>query len=894
MKALDRIYLHGDMLVRGDLNREANFTRGIELSGLRYLNASESHLLDMQREFTAILKMLKQDTSLQIQWRTGHDYHKPLEDYRRRTGQVQNAWCRHERQTRHAHYLKATEEGKLRREETILYLTHRAAYQPARGGTGRQEQQWQSRLHAAGAWFQSPLGQLADSARRLGGEARPLDKAELFGRYFHCFNPSSPERDPDFLWQRYDPKQSLLENCVCGEFLPLQNGGDSFFHYDAHYHAALVLKSPPQSTIMGMMTMLTHLPLRGFRMTMHIVPVDVGRELENEQKSSRKLRKAYRQSGDPEYASLLGLKEARIDAMVKGELQPFGMQMIFQLRALDKEQLEYELQTLKAGIDRFYGARSHSPALPTSLRDYFLAGLPGNPRPVEEFYHDIEQTNLSHLLPPGGAAAGSLENPAAIYHDWSDQLMAVRCFNNGNPMHLTVVGGTGSGKSMFMMGFLTQTMDEFDFTVIVDDGASYISYAPLEEEGVEPLVIDRNGQQTLNYLDTQGLPFTPEMQADFLAVAKLMTGSKTDRFQEAVLEQAVRKFYRHWYRLWRDRNPERHQQVLNEAGLLEAYRKEHSLRAETTVLFAEFQHWKKEHPERVREWQKAPSTTKTDDNVIAELGFAFLRADEMPTHSDWQGWLEREASTAREDAEVLRRLAVCFKSYRRDSGRCGCLLDGTNSIRFDRRLVYIELGKVREAAGGRSDGKKDRELEQLATFILTNKIRNEIVRRPRSQKKRVVFEEVGSFLTLPDGPDIVREFMQTMRKYQCMVVTVAQQLGTLDDGVAKTIRGNVSQAVFLKSRDPDDTGILQRTFGLPRSTVEMMGQFEDPSKEKGAAFVHWSKTGPRAEIRVGWNLASPEMLMVGTTSGSDYERRLALQAGYDSVFEAVVAEAEEF
>ena len=890
MKPLDRIYLHDDLLVRGSLNREAHFTKAVGISGIQFLNASESHLLSIERELGSVLKILKEDTSLQIQWQLGHDYSSILDEYQRQTKQTDNGWCHRERHNRHAHYRQAMKEGKLRQERAILYLTHHATYQAARGN---MEHEWEARLEAAHAWFQSPMSQLDESAGRLGAVAHRMNKAALYGEYHRQLNPSFSQPEAGELLQRYDPEKSLLENCVSGEFLPIEEGGDSAFYYDGHYHAALVLKSLPQSTIMGMMAMLTHLPLNGFQMAQHIIPVDVNRELENEQKSSRKLRKAYQQSGDPEYASLLRMKEARIDALVRGELQPFRMQMIFRLRAQNRNQLDRELQSLKAGIDRFYGASFYSLALPTSLRDYFLASLPGNPRPVHDFYHDIEQVNLSHLLPLSGAATGSLNQPGAIYHSWSDQLISVGCFHDGNPMHLAVVGGTGSGKSMFMIGFLTQTMDEFDFTVIVDDGASYISYVQLEEEGVEPLVIDRNGRQTLNYLDTQGLPYTPGMQADILSVAKLMLGSEVTRFEEAVLEQAIRRFFHQWHQSWKASHPDIHQQVVQEARLLEAYKRHKSLTPEITVLYAEFQHWKKENPGLVEQWAEEPAVHDTRKEVIAELGFAFVAKEQMPTHSDLQGWLEKEASTAGHDAEILRQQAGILKRYCRDSGSFGCLLDGINSIQFDRRVVYVELGKVREADEG-DEKRENKELAQLATFILTNKIRNEIVRRPRSQKKRVVLEELGSFLTLPGGTGIVREFMQTMRKYQCMVTTVAQQLETLDRETAKTIKGNISQAILLKPKQNEGIEVLQDVFDLPRSTVEMMHRFEDPSKEKGAPFVHWSKIGQRAEIQVGYNQVSKEMLMVGTTSGTDYERKLALQEKHGSVLDAVIVEAETF
>ena len=110
----------------------------------------------------------------------------------------------------------------------------------------------------------------------------------------------------------------------------------------------------------------------------------------------------------------------------------------------------------------------------------------------------------------------------------------------------------------------------------------------------------------------------------------------------------------------------------------------------------------------------------------------------------------------------------------------------------------------------------------------------------------------------------------------------------------ETIKGNISQAILLKPKQKDDLQALKEVFGLPDSTVEIMDRFEDPSKEKGAAFVHWCKTGSRPEIQVGYNQVSPEMLMVGTTTGEEFDRKRKLESEHGSVMKAVIAEGDNF
>jgi hypothetical protein len=894
MKELERIYLDENMLVQGNLGRKAKFTKGVEFSGLQYLNASESHLLAIQSELVNMIKILKPGMSLQILWELGHDYQKQLDVYSQRTALAKGAWCRRERENRHAHYLQAMEQGQLRRERSQIFLVEEAEYRPA---SGSMDGVWTSRLNAMHSSFENALGQFEESAKRVGASARILTQDDLFSEYYRNLNPSCQERNSASLIQKLRPEDGLMESCLNGEFLPFEDGADSLFYYDHHFHAALVLKNPPQATLMGMMTMLTHLPLSQLRMSSHIVPLDARKEIEKEQKACRKLRRAYQQSGNPEYATLLSLKEVRVDGLVRGDIQPARMQMVFLLRAENQEKLSQELQVLKAGIDRFYGASFHSLALPTSLRDVLLASLPGNPKVLKDFYHYYEQTNLSHLLPLTGMSSSSQAEHDAIYHSWTDHLIGVSCFSNGQPMHILVVGGTGSGKSMFVMGFLTQTMDEFDFTVILDDGQSHLSYAQLELPGVKPLVIDRNGQQTLNYLDTQGLPFTSFFLSETMAVLRLMLGNNWELFHEALLEDALRQFYHLWYSDWKVKKPKGHQKVIDEANLLCFYRDflagndPRAANNNIALLYVDFQSWREENPELVKEWEGKKHPTTLKQETLAELGFSFLEAEEMPTHSDFHDWFKKQSSKNSQDQESLRRMALCLKRYRREKS-FGCLLDGINTIKFDQRLVYIELSNVRESTSDDSHAK--RELEQLVVLILTRKIRNEIMRRPRSQKKRVVFEEGGSFVEIPGGASLLNESMRTYRKYGCVAIPIVQQLTTLKKEVRETIKGNISQAILLKPKQQDDLKALEEVFSLPESTVEIMDRFEDPSKEKGAAFVHWCKTGSRAEIQVGYNQVSPEMLMVGTTTGEEFDRKRKLEAEHGSVMKAVVAEGDNF
>ena len=134
-------------------------------------------------------------------------------------------------------------------------------------------------------------------------------------------------------------------------------------------------------------------------------------------------------------------------------------------------------------------------------------------------------------------------------------------------------------------------------------------------------------------------------------------------------------------------------------------------------------------------------------------------------------------------------------------------------------------------------------LRALAAFLITNQLRNEVMNRPRHQRKRIVLEEIGGLLTIPNGGQIVTEFYQRMRKYRTWVISVMQQTEVLKDSpaVASSVLGNARIGIFLRQEISEELEYLSKSFPLPDSTRESILRFNIPTRELGAPFVYYHK-----------------------------------------------------
>src|SRR4029453_147903 len=114
--------------------------------------------------------------------------------------------------------------------------------------------------------------------------------------------------------------------------------------------------------------------------------------------------------------------------------------------------------------------------------------------------------------------------------------------DNKTPQHAVLLGMSGAGKSVTVCDLLTQTEGYFAYTVIIEEGLSYGIYTATVEDGARPIIIHPDGDLTINYLDTHGLPLTAEHLASAVALVAKIAGVSIDEDKQVAGEALIAKY----------------------------------------------------------------------------------------------------------------------------------------------------------------------------------------------------------------------------------------------------------------------------------------------------------------------------------------------------------------
>lgn len=348
-------------------------------------------------------------------------------------------------------------------------------------------------------------------------------------------------------------------------------------------------------------------------------------------------------------------------------------------------------------------------------------------------------------------------------------------------------------------------------------------------DAVNSIVIEAKSEGSINYLGTAGQPLTDEKVNSAASIVALMAA-------DYVAEKSVR------------------------TGLIHQ-----SLRA----FYKDWaESWIEENPQH--------------SHVTNEVAYQYMDKGAQPMHRHFQQWLTQIAPKHPYSRDI-EDLAVVLSEWLRDGGKYS-IFDGEGSIDFSGQCVHIELGQLQGA---------DTKLKAVAAYLITQMILLDLMYSDRSVRKRLIVEELGAFLEIPNAKSLIHHMYERLRKYRVFVVSCCQQLSQLNaHGLLESVVGNSRQAFLFKTEHEDDARALQSALRLPESAVQRLMSMELPSKERGAPFLHWSSDGVRRCVTSCYNIASPEMLYISASGGEHYEARAQALAQYDDVFEAIQVESK--
>src|SRR5437879_122029 len=509
---------------------------------------------------------------------------------------MSNPWTRRTRNERFARYWQAMVERKLRRQRVVLYLT-RALENTSRlvqTGRGRREY-YLALLEQLQTEYEHTYRLLLEIFANTGTRIVPMTDLDHFRHYLRFLNPSLDDRcDYDFT-AGFEPELSIQETCWHSE----GNGQSDFgFFMDGHYHSIIVLTRWPRTTYPGIIQRLTNLHLLDYTITVNIDPLPVAKEISKEEREHDRVAGDYASEKKISLLTVMEKKQRKIHALMQGQTIPFNALFVVRVWDKSREGLNAKTAALKNAVNSMNAAQYFESNLPNTSKNLFFQTWPGwtwgryNHRKLY-----AEHRYLADMLPVTSTFTGHLKTAEAIYDGPANNLVGIETFsgseNNKSPQHAVLLGMSGAGKSVTVCDLLSQTEGYFAYTVIIEEGLSYGIYTQTVEPGARPIIIHPDGDLTINYLDTKGLPLTPDHLSAATALVARMIGTSTQEDKQMLRQAQIAKYINLLYEdAFQDWCKKRHDQLLDiarHALALQRFRTERMPPGATTLeSFADF------------------------------------------------------------------------------------------------------------------------------------------------------------------------------------------------------------------------------------------------------------------------------------------------------------------
>lgn len=888
-------YFVRDLVLFMPPRRGGYVAKGFHFEAPDLINSPANDLNGFQDQICILLSSLHENQRLQVQYYCDSDYRNELLRYQSETKRFTNPWTQRNRNERFLRYWKAMSERKLRRQRVILYISRALENVPRafQSGNARKEY-YRVLLDQLEAEFRQVHHLVADIFSACGGRVLPMGDLDHYRHYKVFLNPSLNDRFD------YDPSDGFA-----GELTIQENawhsegaGRDVGFYMDGHFHSMIALTRWPRATHPGIIQRLTGLRLLDYTITVNVDPLPVNDEISKEEQAHDRVAGDYASEKKISLLSVMEKKQRKIAALMQGQSIPF--RALFVIRVWDKTQegLGAKAGAIKNAIHSMNSAQYFESNLPATSRNLFMQTWPGwtwGRYEHRKLY--AEHRYLADMLPLTSTFVGHLANAEAIYDGAADNLVGIETFSgppdNRTPQHAVLLGMSGSGKSVSVCDLLTQTEGYFGYTVIVEEGLSYGIYTATVEEGARPIIIHPDGDLSINYLDTKGLPLTPDHMASATALVARMIGisqqEERQMLRQAQIARYIGQLYEDVFQDWSKRHYARLPEIARHAMALQRLRAERMPPGATSLeAFADFRDhaggqsdpdadfegeesssdndWREEYlgqfsEAEVLRFMKDPATSKE----VRNLAFAYFAKEEFPTHRMLQELMCLDPLGSERD-QVLE-LATLLLPWCRD-GNYGCLFDGTSNLSLTGRIAHFELGYIPESA---------RELKAAAGFLITNHARRHIMTLPRSIRKRIVYEEVARFLDIPGGQEIVQESYAQLRKFNCWNIAIVQQYARFKASrIRAAVFGNSRQFFILRQNDRSDLEDMAGDIALPEVTQHAIMSYPLPDHQSGqkySPFTYLHTDSARNLCGTVHNIASAEMLYCSSSSGAHFEKR---------------------
>ena len=896
-----------DLLWFGDgASKKTAISRGFLVEPGEISAFSVTQLNNLHERLRILLGILGEEFALQVQWSIDSDYRHELETYHRETLNLRRRDPVHGqfgvlvRAERYERYKTAMEEGRLRRERLTLFFARIIDTKvPVRGDAAVAEFFDALSRKESLALSEFAMGALL----RLFPDCRitPMRDPDHFLFYYRFLNTNLQATTNEPL-DLLDPGYSIQQNCLHGEGItPSKEAGISF-NLDCYHHAIFVVRQWPRRTFPGIIAALTGMGFQEYAITMNVYPKRVDKVIEKEEQHIQRLQIDAASERKQSLVTDMVAKQEKVSELQQGKVIPLNALFVVRLWHKRPDQLAARCASVKNAFISMGGAVVHHATVPENARQLFYQTWPGwTFGTYRNFDLPAEDSFLADLMPWSATFTGHLQGAEAIYNGARGNLVGIRTRIGNTPQHGVLFGMTGAGKSVIIADLLAQIGHRFGFRLIVEEG---LSHAVLTQtQGCEPVIINPNGNLTINYLDTCNAPLSPLHLAFSAGLCMLFCGNEgldgeRKAIRHAMIVENLQQLYTDIFNDWILANEQAADELRRRAAAIDRYLKLRSRGSQPSFVdaFAAFRDWELQDPEEasaftqelseeaVAEFTKNPGTA----NLVRDLAFAYFRAEQFPSHSALVEQLLFNPRGGIREREESDRIGKLLRAWSRD-GEKGKLFDGVSNIRIDGRVAHFELGQIPEHAT---------EMRAAANFLVANYGRQKIITMPRSVPKIAIFEEAARTLEIPGGVRMIQEYYRQMRKFGCNILAVVQQYDVLKvSEVRGAMIGNSKMFFVTSQQSREDAKEIGAALGLSDKTVETINSYPLPElmdpKERFSAFTYIANDKIRRLVGTVKNVASRELLYAASSDNETFDRRAASLGSYQNIVTGIIRESEK-
>ncbi|MFA7344078.1 MAG: hypothetical protein WC003_07220 [Terrimicrobiaceae bacterium] len=882
-----------DLIIWNDLDKRGFVTKGFVLDVPDLRHASEHALNGFYASVRQFLHTLDESTRAQIRWSVDSNYRDELTAYKTVTDErcEPGSWAAISRNERFNRYWKAMQSGQLRREKLVLFLSKRIAANPPAGASKTVLNEHHRRILAQyNEGFEQHGRVISSLFEPHGCRVTSMSTADLFRYYATFFNPSYLRRD------NYDPigqfreEETIHQNCW---HQGVQAGKTFGFFADGFYHNLIILKRRPQRTRRGIFWAITSLPFLDYAITVNLYPQNIRKEITKAEKSLERVRGDYAAEGKHSLLTSKGVKEQWIKNLAQGDVVPLLYDYVVHVWDATEDGLISKTRQIETAFGQMEDAQcwTSNVSSAATTKNIWFQTWPGWVWGKYTHHADSGLDEwLADMLPFSSTFTGHLDGAEALYDGSNRNLIGVRNFLSSTPQLAVLLGMTRAGKSAFMSDLLSQTDPYYDFTLIVEEGLSYGIWS--QAQGATPIVIQPDGDLCLNYLDTQGAPLTNLQVTTAAALVAKMAGHPADEDRRnlrlAQITQYIEQLYADRFEEWISEDATRLDLSARHALAALAY-KNACLPVSSTFLEAwtELRHAGSEDErqsliaaptaEDVSRFIKSPDT----ERYVRNAAFAFFQPTDYPTHDMLQQMM-LVAPFPEHDRNEINHLATLLAPWNEQRLVCG-----HSTLSLTGKLAHFDLTYIPES---------NRQLKELAGFLIANYGRQHIITLPRGARKRVIFEEVARTLDIPGGEQLVSEFYAQLSKFSTWIISIVQQYSRFQrSGIRPIVFGNAKQFFFTRMNDRRDIEDVARDIDLSETTKEAISRYPLPEylpdNNKYAALTYYHLDAQQPRCGTIHNRVSPEMLFCSSSTGEDFDQRSRVLRNHQDIVSGILSES---